>query len=142
MSLNFITDKAVFNIKVESWGKGTNAELISSAKALKKGSPKEKLPDDYISLIKSLKDKYGRIDGEIMRVSFGMPRHGIMWAKGVGKGYKMNGGIVVRTGGGPVLRKPADWFNSVINRRLPALADIATDNVATAAVNTSNVLIK
>jgi hypothetical protein len=136
--MSFLTDKLAFNQKVEGWGKRNLGELKQEVQKLKKGTGINKGK----SLESSLKDKYGKSNGEIVRVTFALERHGIFWSKGVGKGYKSNGGVVVRTGGGPILRKPAPWFNPVLDKNLNQLAEIATNNTATAAVNTSNVLIK
>lgn len=144
--MSFVTDNIIFNAKVEGWGKRTLGELKQEVRKHKKGSSAFNQIQQMLSgrktLEQSLKDKYGKVKGETIRVSYALERHGIFWSKGLGKGYKSNGGVVVRTGGGPILRKPAPWFNPVLDKNLPQLATIATDNVATAAVNTSNVLIK
>ncbi len=137
--MSFIVDQLAFNAKVEGWGKSNLADLKSSVRSLKKGTGKS--PAGHKQLEANLKDKYGRLQGEIVRITYGVQRHGIFWRKGVGKGYKSNGGTVVRTGGGPIMRKPANWFNPVLDKNIPQLVSIASDNVATAAVNTSNVLI-
>jgi hypothetical protein len=144
--MSFLTDKLAFNQKVEGWGKRNLGELKQEVRKHKKGSSAfnqiQQMMSGHKSLESSLKDKYGKSNGEIIRVTYALERHGIFWSKGLGKGYKSNGGVVVRTGGGPIMRKPAPWFNPVLDKNLPQLATIATDNVATAAVNTSNVLIK
>lgn len=137
--MSFIVDSIVFNAKVESWSKNNLADLKQSVRSLKKGNSKP--PAGHKELETHLKDKFGKVKGEIVRITYGVQRHGIFWRKGVGKGYKMNGGAVVRTGGGPIMRHPANWWNPVLDKNVPALADIATDNVAAAAVNTSNILI-
>jgi hypothetical protein len=137
--MSFIADTALFNARVENWGRNNLGDLKSSIRTLKKGTGTP--PDGHKPLADNLKDKYGKVQGEIVRITYGVQRHGIFWRKGVGKGYKMNGGVVVRTGGGPIRRTPANWWNPVLDKNINTLADIASDNTASAAVNTSNILI-
>jgi hypothetical protein len=77
-------------------------------------------------------------------VSFRFERHGVFLHKGVGRGYQMQGGMVVRVAKNPPkgpARQPVDWFNHIINARTPQLAnDIARVN-ADAALNAARMRI-
>lgn len=77
-------------------------------------------------------------------VSFRFERHGVFLHKGVGRGYQMQGGMVVRVAKNPPkgeVRRPVEWFNPIINARTPQLAnDIARVN-ADAAVNATRMRI-
>ncbi len=77
-------------------------------------------------------------------VSFRFERHGVFLHKGVGRGYQMQGGMVMRTAKNPPkgdTRRPVDWFNHIINARTPQLAnDIARVN-ADAALNAARMRI-
>ena len=96
---------------------------------------------------------YGLVDG----VGFLFERHGVFVHKGVGRGYVMSGGMVVRgykpgkevaayakaqnraVGNtlliGPVRRKPEEWFNPILDQNVPELADKVAQLNANAAVN-------
>jgi hypothetical protein len=137
--MSFIPDTVVFNARVENWGRANLVDLKQSIRTLKKGNGIP--PAGHKPLEANLKDKYGKVNGEIVRITYGVQRHGIFWRKGVGKGYKMNGGTVVRTGGGPINRTPANWFNPVLDKNIDALATLKGNQIAAAAVNYSNALI-
>lgn len=96
---------------------------------------------------------YGQVDS----VSYRFERHGVFVHKGVGRGHIMSGGIVVRGRkaslearkqararnqkaeniilSGPIRRQPVDWFNPVIDKNIPELADKVAQMNADAAVN-------
>lgn len=94
--------------------------------------------------------------GEIESVGYSFERHGVFVHKGVGRGYIMIGNTVVRgrrSGDsnnrskskerdamsviltGRVKRKPVDWFNKVIDKNVPELANKVAEMNADAAVN-------
>ena len=137
--MSFIADTAVFNARVENWGRANLVDLKQSIRSLKKGNGTP--PAGHKDLEAHLKDKYGKKDGDIIRITYGVQRHGIFWRKGLGKGIKMNGGVRVRTGGGPINRTPTNWFNPILDKNIPELARLAGNQIAAAAVNTSNALI-
>jgi len=115
-------------------------------------------------LVRQLKSKTA-IDalGVLQRVSFSFPRHGVFFQKGVGRGYIMQGGKVVRGSNpsketkayaasknrvagkvlkqGSMNRQPQDWFNAVIDQNVPALADIVSKYMADATVNATHMKI-
>jgi hypothetical protein len=76
---------------------------------------------------------------EVDLISYHFPRHGVFVQKGVGRGYVMQGGTVVRgirhdkvvkPLQGPVNRRPEDWFNGTMEREVPVLADIIANHMA------------
>lgn len=89
--------------------------------------------------------QYGIYEG----IGFGIQRHGVFVHKGVGRGYQIRGGMVVRVDGsgvgrkrldrkpvaGPIMRMPVDWFNTVIDANTNKLADDVADANANAIVN-------
>lgn len=133
------------NEVVKTWAYNVRKQLKQSAAHFVHGKAgtvkrKSKLGSirDEDKLIDSIKhrllNKYGITEG----VSFRFERHGVFVHKGVGKGYRMSGGMVVRVAKGfpnPRMRTPDDWFNIVVDHNTPELADkIATIN-ADAVVN-------
>ena len=95
---------------------------------------------------------YGVITGQ----SFIFERHGVFVHKGVGRGYKIQGGMVQRTAKveSPSTRQtlsrndrkrerePYEWFNPVIQQSLPELANELANINADAAVNATRMLIR
>ena len=85
---------------------------------------------------------YGIITGQ----SFIFERHGVFVHKGVGRGYQMQGGMVVRTAKSaipdPQKREPVEWFNPVILQSLPELADKLAEINADAIVNATRMMIR
>jgi hypothetical protein len=83
-------------------------------------------------------------DGDAWQAIWKFPRHGIFLFKGVGKGYLLVDGRIVRaiTRHNAVyfidkkfVRQPADWFNSVFEMQIPKLADIMAEYWADRAVD-------
>ena len=101
--------------------------------------------------------------GVLNRIGFSFPRHGVFFQKGVGRGYVMEGGVVVRgrkptktetlyakaknrdlhriVTTGEIKRHPADWFNSIMDNNIPALADMVAKYMADASVNATRMRI-
>jgi hypothetical protein len=105
-------------------------------------------------LLRSLRGKTKQEFGEIDRVSYHFIKHGVFFHKGVGRGYTMVGGRVVRgykfdshiirkrqdkpaaiVLGGEVKREPKEWFNPVLDTEVPKLADLVAEMKADMAVN-------
>jgi len=151
-----------YNKRVTAWGSVLGTKLRTSIRSLTtKGKG---------DLLRSLRLKTGKWFGEVDKLSYHFERHGIFAHKGVGRGYKMVGGKVIRasipgsfitkndegkiTGrvlkAGPVglfedskvLRKPAEWFNPVVNENIEGLADIIAEMDADRMVNATKILIK
>ena len=76
-------------------------------------------------LTSSIKAKTKRDGGAVELVSFSFERHGVFVHKGVGRGYQMSGGFVVRTAksDSSKRRTPQEWFNPTLDTFMPELAD-------------------
>jgi hypothetical protein len=145
-----------FNKKVAARGSYIRQKLKRSVSSLtSKGKG---------DLLKSLKLKTKKDYGEIDRLTYQFARHGVFLHKGVGRGYIMQNGTVVRGQkpdqarksyasakgreikskvlSSPIKRKPTEWFNPVLETEIPKLADMITEMRADAAVNASRFLIK
>ena len=81
--------------------------------------------------------------GEIFMVGFNFPRHGVFFHHGVGRGWKMIGGKVIRTATGPKSadRFPKNWLNIEIDNSISKLADDIVEIKADAAVNATRAKI-
>lgn len=96
--------------------------------------------------------------GVINSVSIKFERHGVFVHKGVGRGYEMKGGVIIRTaksdppGTGNhsvphgkhdrmVERHPYEWFNPVIEQTLPELANKLVQINADAVINATRMTI-
>jgi hypothetical protein len=121
------------NAVVRRWIPGVNRELRSSAAWFRFGKTepfitrgtgsKQRTEGKLVNSIKpSTKQHYGEID----TISFSFERHGIFVHKGVGRGWEMTGKLVRRTAKGKMQnggRNVVEWFNPVIDRNAPELAD-------------------
>ena len=117
------------------------ASILSSGKAgtiSRPGRTEKKLSN---SIRTQNRKTYGIITGQ----SFIFERHGVFVHKGVGRGYQMQGGMVIRTAKSqnPVQqREPFEWFNPVMQQSLPELADKLAEINADAVVNATRMLIR
>jgi hypothetical protein len=80
----------------------------------------------------------------VNRITFSFERHGVFVHKGVGRGYQMQGGMVVRTAKSKTteIRQSAEWFNPVLDKALPELADKLAEINADAVVKAMGMMIK
>jgi hypothetical protein len=113
------------------------------------GRSERKLSD---SIKSTTKKHYSTID----KVTYSFERHGVFIHKGVGRGYEMSGGMVVRTAKSPdpltrepkwweddpQPRRPYEWFNPVLEANLPELADKIAEINADAVLNATRIMIK
>lgn len=86
-------------------------------------------------LLNEVKGRTKKRGSRVSHIGFSMPKHGVYVHKGVGRGYEMISGRVVRTATGtprPKERKPEEWFNPVIEKDLPDLAKDLGDAYAKA----------
>lgn len=139
------------NSLVLRWIPGVNRELRSSASWFRfgksepfimRGSGSKRRQEG--KLVNSIKPSTRQSYGEIDTISFSFERHGIFLHKGVGRGWEMTGKVVRRTAKGKMEnggRNAVEWFNPVIDKNVPDLADqIATVN-ADAVVNAAKLKI-
>jgi hypothetical protein len=147
-----------YNKKVTEWGEKTGRKIRDSIRLLtSKGKG---------DLLRSLRLKTGKWYGEIDKLAYHFERHGVFVHKGVGRGYALVGGKVMRVSGSPQMqfwkeyakkknksfthalvkgnmeRKPEEWFNPVIARDIQKLADLVGEMNADRAVNSTKILIR
>jgi len=148
-----------YNVMIRRWSAMVRTKLIGSALrftngktgAVTRGNRTENKLKDNIAY--HTHQDFGLVDG----VGYQFERHGVFVHKGVGRGYIMVGGVVVpgrRPGNevkqyakaknreatsmvysGPSRRQPAEWFNPVLDKHVPELADKVAKMNADAAVN-------
>lgn len=133
------------NGDIIKWGKAQISPLKSEIRALG-------IKNYTGQMRRFLRDKYFRYNGKINGVGFAMPQHAVFVHKGVGRGYPIDAsggkalgltnsrkrkalearGYNKRAIGrflsmsdklGAKSRKPKPWFNPVIDRAVPVLAD-------------------
>ena len=97
-------------------------------------------------LAASINSKVGKDFGLANYIGFSFERHGVFVHKGVGRGYQSSGkGFVIRTAKKPPKgqeRIAVEWFNPVLDKYLPELADRIAEINADAAVNATQMKIK
>lgn len=158
------------NAEVKRWSSMVTRKLRTSAARFQKGKEgmvkrKKPSPHDEAKLKDNLNYKIYKNYALAEGVGIKIERHGVFVQKGVGRGYIMSGGTVMRgfktrkevklyakaqnravaektaTQGG-INRKPVDWFNSILNQHVPELADKIAKINADAVINQEHILIK
>ena len=123
-----------FNEKIKAWGLKVKATMPASISA--HGIRGKKLSG-------SIKNTYYYDYGEIYRLGFSFAREGIFVHKGVGRGYVMSGGTVVKISKSQGFnRKPKPWFNPVIESFIPDLDEIIQEYSETAILNSTRIFIR
>jgi len=134
------------DVAITAWAGSTRQKILMSASQFKRGKKgkvqrrsKFGVVRDEEKLVRSLKSRIRKQSGIIDSISYRFERHGVFVHKGVGNGYKMINGLVVRVAKSktpnPRPRVPVDWFNIVIDTEVPKLANqLATIN-ADASIN-------
>lgn len=80
-----------YNNRIKKWGSETGVKLRDSIRMLTtKGKG---------ALVKSVRLRTGQMSGEIDKLSYYFARHGVFVHKGVGRGYALINGTVVRVSG-------------------------------------------
>jgi len=94
----------------------------------------------------SIKGSTSKQYGVIDRASIIFERHGVFVHKGVGRGYQMQGGTVIRTAKlpfpDPRPRTAREWFNPILEQSLQELADKLAEINADAVVNATRMMIR
>lgn len=137
---------AQFNADVKRW---SNASVIALRRSVKTLVKRDILLSDSIRGNIYYDNKYGR---EVNRIGFSFAREGIFIHKGArrGRGGVVGSSWIDRHG----VRKSRalssagkqsggiQWFDPVIDRRLPQLADIIADYSGTLQLNAANLFIE
>jgi hypothetical protein len=120
-----------YNKKVKNWGTYTRTLMLGQIralniegkktllKAMKSSEAKaniQKIIKEEGELNKNLSVGFKAIDGEIIKVSFRFPKQGLFAAYGTSKGHPSSN---------PRTKK--NWFENVLKKRVPDLADLATE---------------
>lgn len=125
-----------FNNEVSSWSRNVSAELKSSvAVEIESG-------DALAASIKDMLWPKVNSDEAIERISLRFKREGVFVHKGVGRGYEMQGGQVVKTAKtNTFARHPKEWFNPVVERHIPELETIIEKYCDNIVVDSLRILI-
>ena len=136
------------NEAITKWSSMVQRRLRDSATRFSKGKdgtitrPGRSETKLHGSIKGSTSKQYGVID----RASIIFERHGVFVHKGVGRGYQMQGGTVIRTAKRPIPdpnpRTAHEWFNPIIEQTLPELADKLAEINADAVVNATRMMIR
>ncbi len=132
-----------YNDMIRKWTSKVRLRIKSSSARFANGGSGKYVKALTPSIGSGTKMDYGIID----RVNIKFERHGVFVHKGVGRGYVMRSGNVIRVAYTPATpatkrRKPVDWFNAIIENNLPELANsVATFN-ADAVINEKRMFIR
>ena len=139
------------NALVQKWAPMVCSSLRGSARWFSDGKTESFVIRDggkqtEKKLAASIMSKVGKEFGLANYVGFSFERHGVFVHKGVGRGYQSNGnGFVTRTARYPARvreRVAVEWFNPVLDRNVPILADELANINADAAVNATRMRIR
>jgi hypothetical protein len=123
-----------FNDRLKAWGAKVSAAMPGSISSNSIGGSR---------LARSIRNTYYYEFGEIYRLGFSFAREGIFVHKGVGKGYVMKNGVVVKTSKTEGFnRQPKPWFNPVIESFMPELEEIILKYADTAIINSTRIYIR
>lgn len=161
-NINWIQEQ---NTAVKGWANMVTRKLKSSALQFKHGKSGmvqrgsgTKYQRNEDKLVNSIGRKIYMASGLAEGIGFKIERHGVFVHKGVGRGYIMEAGVVIRgyktSSGikkqgtnanrsvasiqkisGSIKRHPAPWFNPVIETTVPELADTIAVINADAVIN-------
>lgn len=111
-----------FNAKVKEWSKSVKNQSYMNLSFMTESSG---------TLARSLKDYMGaQSGGPAYKVKFAFNRYGVFRAYGTGRGYKREGGMLVKRlknpkkDDGVMHRSPLDWLDGNIQANVGRLADI------------------
>lgn len=118
-------DINLLNALVEDWKNKTIPQLKGNYQSyLKGGSTGEGLA--------AIKGFVHKRHGEAERVAFKIKRYQVFFEKGVGKSRGINSGRTT----------PRPWFNKTLERALPELQNLVTENFHDRIINLNNAFIK
>lgn len=111
-----------FNAQVEAWTGQTYRMMKSRIRRMRKGDG---------TAGKTTRYRTFKYYGETNRIQYKFQRHLVFKHKGVGRGYP-----AAKAGTG---KRPADpWYNDILEKRFPKLAEIALDYKVTLSLKTLN----
>jgi len=139
------------NTAILRWIPKIKASLRSSARWFTDGKEESMVIRDHgkqieRKLANSIDSKYRKSYNVINSVTFQFERHGVFVHKGVGRGYEASGnGFVIRTAVNPPKKQErvaVEWFNPILDKNVPKLADEIANINADVAVNATNMNIR
>ncbi len=111
-----------YNEEVTQWDADNKEDLIHEMDVLdirhSKNSPNK------IALRNALKSRLKRSFDMINKISYTFPRSAVFLAKGVGRGHPISNP-----------RQAKDWYNSVVEKNLDKLGDIAANGQGNLIIN-------
>jgi hypothetical protein len=125
---------------ITTWASKVSRELKKSAAWFSDGKDKPFVmrgPQREGKLAQSIETKIKKEFGAIDRLTYNFERHGVFVHKGVGRGYVASGSFVRRIASGDQ-KKPrvaVEWFNPILDKHVPELANRLADIDANIAVN-------
>lgn len=125
---------------ITRWASKVRRELKKSASWFSDGKDEPFVmrgPQREGKLVQSIETKIRKEYGAIDRLTYNFERHGVFVHKGVGRGYVASGSFVTRTAKSePTKQRVAvEWFNPVLDRHLPELANKLAELDANIAVD-------
>ncbi len=143
-----------YNKRVTEWGSKLAVKLRASIQMLTN--------EGKADLVKSLRLKTGKWFGVVDKLAFHFKRHGVFVHKGVGRGYHIEAGKVVRGSSkafdkttdvnarlkqfalrsAAIQRVPKEWLNPVVEKNISTLANLVAELQADKVVNATKILIK
>ncbi len=149
------------NNEVKRWRSMVARKLVSSASRFTNGKSegmvlrgtKKGQPHSEAKLAQSINGRIYVASGLAEGIGFSFARHGVFVQKGVGSGYQMSNGMVLKVvkgdgkksnskKGGSKPRKPVDWFNGILETNVPELIERIMEINADATINSGKMLIK
>lgn len=134
-----------FNAQVGAWANRINAALQAKLTTMgigKKGQLSRSIKSNLWHFGKKVQKGQ-----EVTSIGFSFKPQGIYVHLGLGRGYEMDGGIVVKKTRNSktniqMMRQPKDWFDSTITEHLGELEQIVTDYTGALFVNATRIYIK
>ena len=108
-------------------GKTQLLQEVKSAKARK--AMLQRIKDDVV-MSRGIFTNFGKMYGEIDRVGYKFPLHGIFLHHGVSRGHPASSP-----------RRQKDWFNHILDEDFPKMADIVAKHYADASLNATRMKI-
>ena len=134
-----------FNEQVQAWANRVNGALRAKMAAMnigKTGQLSKSVKSNLWHFGKAIKEGQ-----EVTSVGFSFKVQGVYVHLGVGRGYPMESGTVIKRTEGrhanlEMMRQPKDWFNSTITEHLQALSDIVYNYTGSLFVNATRIYMR
>ncbi len=110
------------NSDIEQWNKRDKSDLLSEMDAL--NIKHSKYSPNKVPLRRAVKDRLRKSRGLINKISYSMPRSAVFLHKGVSRGHGKNNP-----------REAKEWYEPVVDRNLPDLAEIVANGNGNMIIN-------